>query len=129
MFISGRLVVFAGTAVLATRVAFGEGGALISSMDALTFAAPKEKGHASLVEGKVGKAVRFQFERDARSTFFTSNLRGTADWDRAAGFSFWVKGDGMPGFGGIEFIYDDDYAVRYDLAFPVSGTGWTKVAV
>jgi hypothetical protein len=33
------------------------------------------------------------------------------------------------GFGGLQFIFDDDYAVRYDLAFPVADGAWTKVVV
>ena len=98
-------------------------------MDEIRFRPPKEKGSAGLVEGKVGKAVRFRFEQDARSVFFTSDIHGTPEWDRAAGFSFWVKGDGADGFGGLQFIHDDDYAVRYDLCFPVEGTDWTKVTV
>ena len=102
---------------------------LIATMDEMRFRPPREKGTADLVEGKVGKAVRFHFDKDARSTFFTSNIHGTPEWDRAAGFSFWVKGDGTDGFGGLQFIYDDDYAVRYDLCFPVKGTEWTKVTV
>ena len=102
---------------------------LIAAMDSLQFRPPEAKGRAELVDGKVGKAVRFRFDADARSTFFTSNIRGNPDWDRAVGFSFWVKGDGQDGFGGIEFIYDEDYAVRYDVAFPVRGTEWTKVTV
>jgi hypothetical protein len=79
------------------------------------------RARAELVEGRVGRAVRFRFEEGSRSTFFTSNIRGTPEWDRAAGFSFWVKGEGGDGFGGLEFIYDEDYAVRYDLAFPGRG--------
>jgi len=102
---------------------------VIASMDELRFHAPKEKGTAELVDGKVGKAIRFRFAEGNSGVFFTSNLRATAEWDRAAGFSFWVKGDGTDGLGGLEFIYDEDYAVRYDLAFPVKGTEWTKVTV
>jgi lysophospholipase L1-like esterase len=105
-----------------------EGGA-IDTMDEVRFHAPQEKGDAELVEGKVGKAVRFRFEEDARSTFFTSNIHGTPEWDRADGFSFWVRGAAADGFGGLQFIYDDNYSVRYDLAFPVKGPGWTKVTV
>ena len=48
---------------------------------------------------------------------------------KADGLSFWVKGDGTDGFGGLEFIWDDDYSVRYDLCFPVKGKDWTKVTV
>jgi lysophospholipase L1-like esterase len=73
--------------------------------------------------------VQFAFDKDARSVFFSSNLRGRPEWDRAAGFSFWVKGDGSDGLGGIQFIHADDYALRYDYAFPVKSTEWTKVTV
>ena len=63
-------------------------GPCVATMDELTFTAPKGKGTAELVAGKVGKAVRFSLDKDARSAFFTSNIRGTAEWDKAAGFSF-----------------------------------------
>ena len=102
---------------------------LICSMDEMRFVPPKEKGSASLVAGRVGKAIRFRFEANAPSTFFTSNIHGKADWDRAPGFSFWVRGNDSQGFGGLEFIYDDDYSVRYDLCFPVKKGEWTKIAV
>jgi lysophospholipase L1-like esterase len=104
-------------------------GPLIADMDELKFTAPKGKGKAELVEGKVNKAVRFSLDKDARSAFFTSNVRGTAAWDKAAGFSFWVKGDGNDHFAGLQLIYDNDFAVRYDLCFPVKGKEWQKVTV
>ena len=104
-------------------------GPLIADMDTLKFTAPKGKGTAELVEGKFGKAVKFSLEKDARSAFFTSNIRGTADWDKAAGFSFWVRGEGADHFAGLQFIYDNDYAVRYDLCFAVRGKEWQKVTV
>jgi lysophospholipase L1-like esterase len=122
-----RVLLFLALASLSSP-AFADDG-VIASMDELRFGPPKEKGRAELVEGKVGKAVRFVFEKDCQSTFFTSNIHGTPEWDKAAGFSFWVKGDGVDGFGGLQFIYDDDYAVRYDLAFPVKGQNWSKVTV
>ena len=103
--------------------------AVIATMDQLKFTSPKEKGTAELVEGKIGKAVRFSLIKDARSAFFTSNLRGNAAWDTAEGFSFWVRGDGNDSFAGLQLIYDDDYAVRYDLCFPVKGKDWMKVTV
>src|SRR4051794_37154522 len=93
-------------------------GPVLDDMDENRFRAPKEKGRAELVDGKVGKAVRFNFDKDARSVFFTRVLRGQPEWDRAAGFSFWVKGDGSDSFGGLQLIYDEDYAVRYDFCFP-----------
>ena len=102
---------------------------LIASLDTLVFQAPKEKATVTLVDGKVGKAIRFTFDKDARGAFCTSNLRGRPDWDKAAGFSFWVQGDGSDALGGLEFIYDDDYAVRYDVAFPIKSKDWTKVTV
>ena len=116
-------------AVALGPLARAEDGALISAMDDGRFHAPEEKGAVEVVAGKVGKATHFRFDADARGVFCTSNLRGDPAWDRAEGFSFWVKGDGVDGFGGLEFIYDDDYAVRYDLAFPVKGDAWTKVTV
>lgn len=102
---------------------------LITSCDNLRFQSPKEKGKAELVEGKVGTAIQFTFEKDARSAFFTSNLRGTPDWDEAVGFSFWVKGDGSAACGGLQFIYDNDYTLRYDYLFPITSTDWTKITV
>lgn len=117
-------VAFVAVAVAPTRA--DEGG-VIATMDELRFQPPAANGREELVKGKVGGAVRFRFEKDARSTFFTSNIHGAPDWDRAAGLSFWVKGDGTDGFGGLQLIFDDDFAVRYDLAFPVKGAEWTKV--
>jgi hypothetical protein len=104
-------------------------GDVIDSMDELRFRAPKDKGKAEQVTGKVGKAVRFSFEKDARSAFFTSNLRGAPSWDKAAGLSFWVKGDGSESFGGLELIWDNDFSVRYDVAFAIKSKEWTKVTV
>jgi lysophospholipase L1-like esterase len=101
---------------------------LIAGLDDLRFAPPPEKGRAELVDGKVGRAERFRFDPDARSVFFTSNLGGAPSWDAAEGFSFWVRGVGG-GFGGLEFIYDDDYALRYDLAFPVVEGEWRMIDV
>ena len=123
-----RIVVFAAMVFIAAfpPVMAQEAG-VIASMDEMRFAPPKEKGSASLVDGRVGKAVRF--EADAPSTFFTSDIHGKPEWDRAQGFSFWVRGNGSDGFGGLEFIYDDDYAVRYDVCFPVKNGEWRKISV
>jgi hypothetical protein len=52
-----------------------------------------------------------------------------AEWDKAAGFSFWVKGDGSKHFGAMQFIWNEDYAARYDVAFPLDGTEWKKIVV
>ncbi|HEX3313344.1 MAG TPA: hypothetical protein VHR72_00580, partial [Gemmataceae bacterium] len=103
--------------------------ALIASLDTLVFHAPQEKATVSLVEGKIGKVNHFTFAKDAPGAFCTSNLHGRPAWDKAAGFSFWMQGDGSDSFGGLEFIYDDDYAVRYDVAFPIKNKEWSKVTV
>lgn len=98
-------------------------------LESATFRAPKDKGKLEIVVGKQGNALKFSFEKDSQSTFFTSNVRGQPNWDEAAGFSIWVKGDGSKSFGGLQFIYDEDYAVRYDYVFSVQNTEWTKVTV
>ena len=121
---SRTLLVAAFAALLA-----GSDADVLDTMDALRFNAPKEKGRAELVAGKLGKAIRFQLDKDSRSTFFTSNLRGTPAWDRAAGLSFWVKGDGTEQFAGVQLIHDNDYAVRYDAVFPIRGSDWTRVTL
>ncbi len=102
---------------------------VIDTMDELRFRNPKEKGVAELVEGKFGKAIRFSFAKDCQSVFFSGPIRGQRAWDTAAGFSFWVKGDGSDHFGGLELIYDEDYAVRYDYMFPIKNSDWTKITV
>ena len=58
-------------AVLLALTAFGAARAadagLIDAMDELHFQPPKEKGKAELIDGKMGKAVRFSFDKDARA--------------------------------------------------------------
>jgi lysophospholipase L1-like esterase len=103
-------------------------GPVIDTMDAVHFHAPAGKGKAELVPGKSGKAVRFSFAAGG-GAFFTRPVHATPDWDSAAGISFWLKGDGSDHFGGLELIYDEDYAVRYDYAFPLKSTRWTKVVI
>src|SRR5690242_12807059 len=105
------------------------GGPVLDTMDELHFRSPAGRGKAELVPGKVGRAVRFSFDQGSRNAFFVSNLRGGPEWDRAAGLSFWVRGDGSDHFGGLELISDDDYAVRYDYSFPLKSKEWTRVAV
>lgn len=105
------------------------GDVVLDDMDDLHFTSPAGKAQQELVEGRSGKAVQFRFDKDARGVFFTKRLRPTQDWDDADGFSFWVKGDGSDALGGLEFIYADDYAVRYDVAFPIKGRDWQKVTI
>ncbi len=105
-------------------------GAVIDSMDDVSsFSAPKEKGTLKAVDGKVGKAIEFTFADACSGIFFPGKTRATPEWDKAAGFSFWVKGDGSDHLGGLQFVYGEDYAVRYTLAFPIDSTEWKKVVV
>ncbi len=83
-----RIGVFAALVFLAAvPITRAQEAGVIASMDEMRFAPPKEKGSASLVDGRVGKAVRFRFEADAPSTFFTSDIHGKPEWDRAQGFA------------------------------------------
>jgi|GEM_PF-3813962 len=83
-----RIGVIAALVFLAAvPITWAQEAGVIASMDEMRFAPPKEKGLASLVDGRVGKAVRFRFGADAPSTFFTSNIHGKPEWDRAQGFA------------------------------------------
>jgi lysophospholipase L1-like esterase len=86
-------------------------------------------GTAELVDGKFGKAVRFDFIEGARSGFMAASVPGGPAWDAAEGFSFWVKGDGSRNWGGIELIDKDDFGLRYAYCFPIESAEWTKVTV
>jgi lysophospholipase L1-like esterase len=121
------LKVFLALAAVVAGARAAEPGAVIDHMDEIHFRG--DKGTVELVDGKIGKAVKFAFPDKCQSVFFTSSIRGKPEWDDAAGFSFWVKGDGSNHFGGLQFIYDDDFAVRYDYMFPIKSTEWTKVTV
>jgi len=82
-----------------------------------------------VVEGKLGKACRFQFAPESKGAFCTASVRPTPAWDEAAGISFYVKGDGSNGWGGLEMIDGSDYALRYGYCFPIDSTEWRKITV
>ncbi len=86
-------------------------------------------GAAELVEGKVGKAVRFSFNGDLGPGFMTAGVKATPEWDRSAGFSFYLKGDGSTNWGGIEVIDRSDFGLRYGYCFPLDSTEWRKITV
>lgn len=94
-----------------------------------SFQPPKEKGRVEQVDGKNGKAVQFSFDDTCNGAFATSRISGKPEWDQAAGFSFWVKGDGSTHAGCLQFIWNEDYAQRYSFAFSLSSKEWTKVTV
>ena len=83
-------------------------------------------GAAELVDGKFGKAVKFSFVEGASGGFMTGRVRPTADWEKSAGFSFWVKGDGSSSWGGIELIDSDDFGFAMVIAFPSIPTNGRK---
>lgn len=92
----------------------------------------KEKtpvGTIEVVPGKVENACRFTFAEGARGGFFTGAVQADEAWDRAAGFSFWLKGDGSPNWGGLELIDRGDYRLRYGYCFPLDSTEWRKITV
>src|SRR4051812_14695122 len=96
--------------VVASRVLAQE--AVIDSMDAPTFKFTKDTGKIELVDGKDGKALQFTFPQPSTSVFAARNVKPTPEWDQAAGFSFWVKGDGASQFGGLQLIWNNDFAAR-----------------
>jgi acyl-CoA thioesterase I len=102
---------------------------VIDSMDSLPVRLPAEKTTAQVVEGKIGRAVKIGFPENCRSAFVQTRSPGTPEWDRAAGFSFWIKGDGSDHLGGIELIWDGNYSLRYAFAFPINCTDWRKITV
>jgi lysophospholipase L1-like esterase len=85
-------------------------------------------GTAEPVEGKVGKAVKFTFTEKS-SGFFFGSVKADPSWNDAAGFSFWVKGDGSNSFGGIELIDKSDFGLRYGYCFPIDSKEWKKIVV
>lgn len=117
----------ASLAFILTATAFAQ-EAVIDSMDAVTFKFTKETGKIELVDGKDGKAQQFTFPEPSTSVFAARNAKATPDWDKAAGFSFWVKGDGATRFGGLQLIWNNDFAARYDYAFPIDNE-WKKIVV
>jgi len=110
------------------------GGQEIDSMDEVRFSTPvnekkEPRGKAELVEGKEGKAVRFSFDDKCSAAYFMRRIKPDASWDAAAGFSFWVRGDGSDHLGGIELIHPEDFSRRYAVAFPIGDTEWRKIVV
>ena len=90
---------------------------------------PRPCGSVELVPGKFGKACRFTFAANAADGFFEADVQATPEWDKAAGISFWVKGDGSQSWGGIRLIDRRDYARLYSFCFPIDSTEWRKITV
>ena len=116
-----RLCLLAGLVVisLAPAVLRGADAAVIFDMDSIVHSpgeftdarqVRQKAGVATQVEGKFAKAVKFSFVEGASGGFFTAPVLPTAEWDKAAGLSFWVKGDGTH-------------------CFPTDSTEWKKITV
>lgn len=86
-------------------------------------------GTVEVVDGKFGKACKFTFAAGAQGGFFSARVAATPEWDTAAGLSFWVKGDGSPGWGGLEMIDGDDFSARYAYCFPIDSAEWRKITI
>jgi lysophospholipase L1-like esterase len=115
--------------LLIPAILFAADGGVIESFDAPRVSASPEKAHFEIVGGKDGKALKCAFDDGCSGKFVLTQLHGTPEWDKAAGFSFWVKGDGSEHWGGLEFIWNDDYGLRYDFCFPIDSTEWKKITV
>ena len=85
-------------------------------------------GTVELVDGKFGKACKFNFVESAGPQFFTAWVNPKDDWDQFDGFSFWVKGDGSKSCGGLELI-DGDAFGQPRLLLSDSIKDWVKVTV
>lgn len=102
---------------------------VLDTFDEVTLQPGNDKVRVEAVAGQVGKAVQLTFAAECTSTFAMGRVRGRPEWDRAAGISFRVKGDGSTTMGALQFVWNDDYAVRYDAAFPISTSEWTRVVI
>jgi lysophospholipase L1-like esterase len=115
--------------VIASASAAEADATLLDGMDALSFTSASPKVGIALTAGRTGQALRFTFAEGCASAFATGRIRGTPAWNAAAGLSFWVQGDGSQHCGALQLVWNDDFAQRYDFAFPIDATGWTRVVV
>ncbi len=127
---AGRTGLWKLAVILPLCLAFADvDGHAIDSMDAATFTMPSGKGSVELVGGRDGNALKFTFNDNCSGVFAAGKAGGMPEWDKAAGISFWVKGDGSRHLGGLEFVWNGDFSERYACSFPIDGTDWRKVVV
>ncbi len=86
-------------------------------------------GTVELVEGKFGKAYRFDTVEGAIGGCFSLPLTPGPEWDGAAGISFWVKGNGADDFGSIGLAQGPEVEVDCIYEFPLHATEWRKFTV
>ncbi|MBA3699343.1 MAG: CIA30 family protein [Planctomycetes bacterium] len=119
-------------ALLLTLIAAGVVAAepaVLDTFDTVTLKAGNDKVRVESIAGHTSAAIRLNFAAECASSFAMGRVRGHPDWDHAAGISFWVKGDGSATRGAIQFVWNDDYAVRYDASFSITSMEWTKVVI
>ena len=132
LLVAALLLAAAAFSVVAAPAVLADDAPLIDSTSQSRFSASSDKAHVAPAPGRTGQAgssVQFSFDNDCMNAFVQGRVPGSPAWDKAAGFSFWVKGDGSPHLGGIEMIWNGDYGQRYGYAFPISDTGWRKIVV
>jgi lysophospholipase L1-like esterase len=115
--------------ILSVPALCGAADSVVDAFETSAFNAPKEKGRFQIVEGKEGKAVKFSFDDACKSSFFMRKLKGAPEWDSSEGFSFWLKGDGSDHSACMQFLWNEDYKMRYEFAFSLKSTEWKKVYV
>ena len=108
----------------------------------------RSPGSFTREQGPRGGATAFRFTADAAKGYFLTKLTPEAAWDRTAGLSFEVKGDGSENWGCLVFVDPgdhpndptpdgsdgepvpvSDYLLRYACLFPLDSTEWRRVTV
>jgi len=78
--------------------------------------------------GHTGSAIKLTFEDGYSKMVQVSNAKGSSEWDKAAGISFWIKGDGSDNWGAMSVFHgDDDPPMAYFAIFPLKDSEWHKV--
>ena len=122
----------ASTVTLAALIALfaNVGDAMASdAFDPASFRVAGAKAQLKLGDSEHSKTLELKFADDCKSNMIVGRTGGTPEWNKAAGFSFWLKGDGSDHLGALEFIWNDDYGLRYAYAFSLKDTAWRKVVV
>lgn len=132
---SSRLLRLLLAALLGAAAAVPAAGQVLFDMDSprhrptTTGEDQRPIGSVESVPGKFGGACLFRFDENIKSGFFTAGVQAGEDWNRSAGISFWVKGDGSDSWGCLELIDASNYALRYGYCFPIDSTDWQKITV
>ncbi len=99
------------------------------SFDLTAFRSTAPKAQLKLGDSEHGRMIQLSFADDCKGAMIAGRFGGTPDWNKAAGISFWLKADGSDHLGALEFIWNDDYGLRYAYAFSLKDTAWRKLVV